>query len=1329
VTISLRASSAWVNGAANITPTIPAGAAAGDMMLCVVSSKPFNEAHSMPAGWTSIGSAVNGSVAAGVDVGSMKTEVFWKQHSGTEANPLVTCPTNNVSGAMIIAFQKAASEQWATPAGAGGGDTSAGTGFSVTVASDPGVTAGDMCVAAIGVRSDAGVITVPTFTTTGITYGTAVESPAAALATTTGGDMAADCVHRLATAGTSSAAPVITATLAAAHTGSAYFVRLRAGNFLTASIGSTASVTNADFRTGAGLAASVAAGGVTTSAFTRSEPTLDNAQLGVFTNGAWYAGAGNNNRSYILKSTDNGVTWATLALGASEIWTAPKRIGTGWLCLSSAGPTRTSADGVTWAAGGSRPSAPTNSLPTAYIFDVGLVSGTEYVVSVSGINAPNGTWNAWSADGGASWTQGGAFTTSTKWTRVVYGNSRFVAFNNQTAVCAVSTDHGQTWTEYSTGAAGFAVQDSCVYFAPAGLFVFVGNNSSTYRTSPDGQTWTSRTLPSSSNGFFPVADGTRLTIVNLDDTQAYVSTDAINWTSVTLPEVISTHIGAAAGNERHLHFGQGSDRGVAIIFGGGVTATGTLTDSAPGGTDVAANVQCLSSIATASLSTGISMTGSIACTVSVANAALTVPISFAASIAALSSSLSAVLTTQLRLNATVACQTTITGAALATAIRAQTSIAAQSSVVSAALTTAIRPAAAVAAVASVASANLSTQVRLNGALASTVTSTAALFIPKKRGGNTNNNGNGTASLSLLIPANVRGGDLLTTGLTIAGGSGVTVSAVPAGWVQGVRTDNGTALAQIVYWKVAAGAPTAASPEAGTSPSWTFTSNKASGALDAWYDAAPTAPYFFGGQSNGSSTSIAAPGTTTSIPYTLALWVFGTNANTTQTSVPGVFSQQDASTGAGATTTVVAYDAASYFVSGTPVASSAAVVGAAAANIGQLVLIQYENSLIQSIGAAVSTVLNGSLTTQVRLAAAPAGLATVVSAGLTTQVRLAADVGSVCTVTGALAANDTALAASISSSTAVSAGLSTQVQASASAAAQTSVTNASLTTGVRPAASVSAAATAAGALTTAVRLSATATATTAVVTANLASLSAALAASVTAVAAVANAALTTQVRLAATAAAAADALTATLSVPKPLAAAPAASATATASFSTGIRLQAAVAGLTTLTGELTAAAQFAASAACVATATGALTTQVRLASDAACVATATATASLDAAALAAVSSAQASTSGVLLTQIRLAGTANSAVSAAASLIVFSTPVPVSGVIGRAYARTQQLGAVARTNEPSGAWVAPGVPREAFVMWVGSSGVSFTRVRGSFVLMQPQQAAAVEPIDDS
>lgn len=225
--ISYRATGAPLYTTGNATPVIPAGAVAGDMMICIYGTKPYSDAPTIDQGWTSLGSATDGTVAAGVDVGSMQTRIFYKKHTGSESNPTITNTTNNVSTAIIIVFYNATTN-WGTVVGAGGGDASAGTGFSVTASSDVGHIAGDLVVGGASFRSDAATPTSGNgITIAGCTLGTYVKSPATDPETTSGGDMGLTVGYIPVNSGTSTGAPVISCTLGGSHTGSAYLCRLR----------------------------------------------------------------------------------------------------------------------------------------------------------------------------------------------------------------------------------------------------------------------------------------------------------------------------------------------------------------------------------------------------------------------------------------------------------------------------------------------------------------------------------------------------------------------------------------------------------------------------------------------------------------------------------------------------------------------------------------------------------------------------------------------------------------------------------------------------------------------------------------------------------------------------------------------------------------------------------------------------------------------------------------------------------------------------------------------------------------------------------------------
>lgn len=220
-------------GINSITPGIPAAQVTTDMMLLLSGGKPYDRgigANPAGEGWTSLGTFANGTTGAGVDSGSMIVEAWWKEAtSDTETDPTITegSPNFNVMAGLVMVFSRDAGEVWDTPVMVGGGDATSGTGFSVTAGSNPGVTAGDACVSFAAFQTDAATPCTSHLvaTQTGSTF-TNTHDPATDPEATTGGDMGM-CVNRATVTGTGSAAPVLAATLAAAATGSAAFIRLR----------------------------------------------------------------------------------------------------------------------------------------------------------------------------------------------------------------------------------------------------------------------------------------------------------------------------------------------------------------------------------------------------------------------------------------------------------------------------------------------------------------------------------------------------------------------------------------------------------------------------------------------------------------------------------------------------------------------------------------------------------------------------------------------------------------------------------------------------------------------------------------------------------------------------------------------------------------------------------------------------------------------------------------------------------------------------------------------------------------------------------------------
>jgi hypothetical protein len=227
--IALRATGSWADTTANITvtiPTTPSAPQAGDLMVMFYGTKPFSDTPTIDQNWNNGGAATDGTTVAGNDTGSMQARIFWKVHTGTETNPTVTNGTNNVSSAVIVVFSKDVAKDWNLQFG-GGGDNTAGTAFSTTSTTNFNFAVNDVVAAFCAIRSDAGSPGTPTLTATGITFAGFDTEPALAYTTITGGDMAAISGFTSVSSGTGTVALTFSSTLAAAHTGSSYAVRMR----------------------------------------------------------------------------------------------------------------------------------------------------------------------------------------------------------------------------------------------------------------------------------------------------------------------------------------------------------------------------------------------------------------------------------------------------------------------------------------------------------------------------------------------------------------------------------------------------------------------------------------------------------------------------------------------------------------------------------------------------------------------------------------------------------------------------------------------------------------------------------------------------------------------------------------------------------------------------------------------------------------------------------------------------------------------------------------------------------------------------------------------
>ncbi|MFZ2540710.1 MAG: hypothetical protein WAW75_02930 [Gallionella sp.] len=226
MSIYLRGAGGWAAGQTSIATSIPAGTVAGDMMLLFIGGKQYDETITDPSGWTllSAGSGANGTVAMGLDTGSVVWKVYYREFVAGDTGPTITTD-GNVNIALIKSYKKTKAT-WVTPVAAKGSDTSSGTSLSMTMDADVGIIAGDMICHFACKPSDAGTMTVPTITATSATFGTVLNLPVTNASTLLGNDFGGASSEALCTAGTATAAAVCGWTITA-NTGGGCIVRLR----------------------------------------------------------------------------------------------------------------------------------------------------------------------------------------------------------------------------------------------------------------------------------------------------------------------------------------------------------------------------------------------------------------------------------------------------------------------------------------------------------------------------------------------------------------------------------------------------------------------------------------------------------------------------------------------------------------------------------------------------------------------------------------------------------------------------------------------------------------------------------------------------------------------------------------------------------------------------------------------------------------------------------------------------------------------------------------------------------------------------------------------
>ena len=235
---------------ASITTTVSASAGAADVTVLSVVVKPFSATIADTlTGFNKVLEFASGATANGADTGSTKTAYF----IGYGVAASTVCAVGALLGGSpdtaacgCVTYTIPATSGWDVGLTRTGADDTNGANLSLTASGGLAVATGDILVGLLGINSDNGSPSGPSFgTLTGATVGALTTQQTAQ------NNVGNDCMLRIydaaITAGTSNVAPIFTYTNASASAAGIIFIRLREITNIAAAvaIGGAATATDA----------------------------------------------------------------------------------------------------------------------------------------------------------------------------------------------------------------------------------------------------------------------------------------------------------------------------------------------------------------------------------------------------------------------------------------------------------------------------------------------------------------------------------------------------------------------------------------------------------------------------------------------------------------------------------------------------------------------------------------------------------------------------------------------------------------------------------------------------------------------------------------------------------------------------------------------------------------------------------------------------------------------------------------------------------------------------------------------------------------------------
>ena len=324
---TLPATTGVGTGTTTVTPNLPAGWAAHDLLTMVVGTKDTAPTINTPTGWflASNGLASGGGGVTGLDTGPTQLAVFCRVAVAGDTDPTVSITSGNSTWAIIYAWSTTA-DGWDVAA-ANGTFTGATSPWTVTCNVDPGIDFNDNVLVAhcIPTDIDAGSKwSGEGLSATGVTFTNGVElcEPS----TSQGNDLGGLNMRARVSGGPSSGVPTVTATVGGTLTnvrGTSVILRIRAVDPIAAPANqATAAATayNATVATTLGVSAAQAA------AVATANNTTETLTLGVSAAQAAAVATANNTTETLTLGVDAAQaaavataydTTETLTLGVS----------------------------------------------------------------------------------------------------------------------------------------------------------------------------------------------------------------------------------------------------------------------------------------------------------------------------------------------------------------------------------------------------------------------------------------------------------------------------------------------------------------------------------------------------------------------------------------------------------------------------------------------------------------------------------------------------------------------------------------------------------------------------------------------------------------------------------------------------------------------------------------------------------------------------------------------------------------------------------------------------------------------------------------------------